>query len=158
MKPEPTPARVSHLLTLSVLSEQIAPTYAVAHNRLPDEVYDEVRTGLSEGRMQGPLCDAVWRAVQKARPRLENGERLEKLAEAMRSGGPRPAAAPEQTREGMMALLALIDANVGRASPAARTALESPAGQQALDRALLATGDYLAMRLLSAAGRRPKAP
>src|SRR5687767_5777097 len=97
MPPSPTPPRVSHLMPLPVLAEQLSPSYAKAHNRLPDEVYDEVKSGMLEGRLQQPLLDAIWSSMKRLRPRLDDAAMLERLAKAMSKGasGPRPMPASE---------------------------------------------------------------
>jgi hypothetical protein len=153
----PTPPRVHHLLPLPVLAEQLAPTYGAANNREPHEVVDEVRDGLNSARRVAPIVEATWKELGVQRPRLKEDELVERLAKAMsnRKGlGPRPTAAPANVREKMMAVLAFIDVNVGRASDAARAALETPQGQKMLDASVRATGAWLAGRIITAS--KPK--
>ncbi|MEW5849485.1 MAG: hypothetical protein AB2A00_11760 [Myxococcota bacterium] len=151
MSTSPTPPRVSHLLTVNVLCEQLAPSYAKAQNNLPEDVYDDVKSALTEGRLQQPLCDAVWRALRKARPSLDENTLLEKLFKALTKGGPRPMAATGSAQEKMSPLFAFMDANVGRVSDAARQALESEAGRAMVQKGLDAAGEFLAGRMLAAA-------
>jgi hypothetical protein len=147
------PQRVCHLLPLPVWVEQLAPTYARAHNRDADEVYDELKSGLSEARLWEPLCHAVWRALCAARPRLRADELVEKIANAMArpGGGPRPMPAPGKEQDGMAAVFAVVDVNVGRASETARAALATERGQRMLLSSLDVAGQFLSHRILAAA-------
>lgn len=149
----PHPPRVAHLVPLNLLAEQLAPSYAEACNRLPEEVYDEVRSGLDEARLKEPLLEALWTELSALRPRLQEPALIEILVKAMaaRKGqGPRPASASESVRMAMNPLMAVIDVNVGRASDTARAALESVPGQKMLATSVKAAGAFLAGRVLSA--------
>jgi hypothetical protein len=155
--PSPTPPRVSHLLPLHELAEQLAPSNAQAVNRLPDEVLEEVKSGLAQARLQQPICDSVWRHLVAARPRITGPDLLEKMAKAMSNkGGPRPRAATGLEIEKMNTLFAFIDVNVGRASETARAALESEAGRAMLQKSIDVAARYLANRLLSSAQLKEK--
>lgn len=153
-----TPPRAFHLLPASILAEHIAPSYATSTNRLPNEVLEEVHSGLREGRLQEPLVTATFAALKAERPTLTDEEILEKMAVAMAKTdtGPRPMSAPERARNRMMPLFAFIDVNVGRASDAARTVLESPEGRKMLQQGVDEAGKFLAERLLSAAATRKR--
>lgn len=153
MTPPSVPPRVSHLMTLGVLAEQLAPSYAVAVNRLPGEVLDEIRSGLREANLHLPVLEAMWKAMGQLRPRLDQTALLEKLASAMTrtASGPRPMAAEERVRNGMNTLFAFVDVNVGRASETARAVLESQEGQRMLQKSVDVTGRFLADRVLASA-------
>jgi len=134
------------------LAEQLAPSYAQAVNRLPDEVLEEVKSGMLQTRLQQPLCDAIWAHLLAARPRLDPVVLLEKMAKAMANkGGPRPRPATGLEIEKMNTLFAYIDVNVGRASETARAALESDAGRKMLQKSIDVAARYIANRLLSSA-------
>ena len=150
MTQKPTPPRVSHLMPLPVIADLLSPTYAKAHNRMPEEVYDEVKSGIAGAQLHQPILDAVWEAMKKRKPRLDEAVLLERLAKAMAKGGtgPRWAAASDMVAEKMTALFAFVDVNVGRASETARAALETERGRAMLQKSVDTAGDWLAMRLL----------
>lgn len=151
--PAATPPRLGHLLPTIVLAEQLSPSYAKAVNRLPDEVLEEVKSGIKAGRLEPLLIDAVWVALQELRPGLTPEDLMEKTVKAMAKGGggPRPKPAEERAITAMNTLFAYIDTNVGRASDTARAALETPAGQAMLRKSVSAAGTFMANRILGAA-------
>ncbi|MEK7703548.1 MAG: hypothetical protein AAB426_01205 [Myxococcota bacterium] len=139
-----THPRVVHLLTVSFIAELLAPSYASANSRLPEECFDEIREGLAAARLHGPLCDAVWAALKQAHPELDDATLIERLAKALaRKGGVRTKAAPQALEERMNALFVNIDLHIGRASDNARGMLESSAGRAAREKALAAAAAHL---------------
>jgi len=139
-----THPRVVHLLTVPFIAELLAPSYASANSRLPEECFDEVKDGLAAARLHGPLCDAAWAALQQAHPELDDATLIERLAKALaRKGGVRAKAAPKALEERMNALFANIDIHVGRASDNVRDALETPAGRTAREKAVAAAAAHL---------------
>lgn len=140
-----TPARVSHILNAAYLAELLSPTYAKINHREAGEVYAEVKLGLEQSHLHQPLCDAVWHALQHKHPGQDDAGVLDALADAVvtRTGMRRPAAKEAQAQR-MNALFVGLDAHIGRAGSAARSALESPEGQRLMKKALGAAADFLA--------------
>ena len=140
----PAPQRVPHLLSVPLLAELLAPSYASANRREAAEVFDEVKTGLGASRLHGPLCEAVWGGLVKANPGVDEAALVERLAKALaRKGGVRAKEAAKPAEEAMGALFASIDMYIDRASDNVKLALETPAGQKARDRAIDAAAGHL---------------
>jgi hypothetical protein len=139
-----TPQRLAHLLSVPFVAELLAPSYASANRREAAEVYDEVKSGLAAAGLHGSLCDAVWAALKKAHPELDDAALIERLAKALaRKGGIKAKEAPHALEERMSALFATIDIHIDRASDAVRAALVTPAGREARDKAVAAAASHL---------------
>lgn len=145
MSRQQTPARVSHILGTAYLAELLSPTYAKVNHREVGDVYNEVKQGLDQSGLHQPLCDAIWHALQHKRPGQDDATVLDALSDALvtRVGMRRPAAKDAQAQR-MNAFFVGLDAHVGRAGSAARSALESPEGQIMMKKALVAAADFLA--------------
>src|SRR5262249_14557428 len=126
---QPIATRVSHMLTLPVLVDLLVGPYAQAHNCLEEEVSDDVKRGLVDARLSAPLCTAIWQGLRKARPNEDEAQLIEALSKAMGKTLNKKAPAPERVLDKMAAVFTTIDANVGRASLAAKQALESAQGK-----------------------------
>jgi hypothetical protein len=137
------------MLTLPVLVEMLVGPYAQAHNCLEDEVMEDVKRGLVSARISDSLVSAIWQSLKKAHSSLQENELLEALAKSM-SKNRRQTPAPDRVLDKMAPLFTAIDGQVGRASDAARAALETPQGRIVLDKSLQAAGDYFAEKLLKA--------
>lgn len=142
-----TNSRVGYMLTTSVLVDLLVPSYAQAHNCLEEEILDDVKRGLVDARLSDALRSAIWAALKKGRANVEDADLAEQLSKAMAKLGRRVTPTPDRTLDKMAALLASIDINVGRASDATRSMLESPQGRAALEKSIEATGQFLAERL-----------
>jgi hypothetical protein len=146
MSRRPTPARVNHMLSTTLLAELLAPSYAKANDRTADDVYDEVKAGIA-ARLHGPLCDAIWKALQKTQPGRDDATLLDHLAGALASKiGARIPSATKSTLEKMNAVFACIDLEVGRASDATRSALSTPQGERMLHKAIDVAADFIVSR------------
>ncbi len=139
--------RVTHMLTLPVLVDLILSSYAQAHNCLEEEVMDDVKRGLVDARLPDPLRAAIWEALKKDHPGMDDNDLIDSLGKSMAKGGRRATPTPDKVLDKMATLFASIDVNVGRANDAIRAMLESPPGRALLQKSLDATGQYLAARL-----------
>ena len=147
MSRNPIPPRVQHILSPALLADYLSPSYAKANDRTAEDVYDEVKKGLGTERVHALFCAAIWKALHKARPGMDDASVLDSLAGSLAGkSGARTPAATKGAIEKMTALFAAIDLQVGRAGPAARQALESDQGQRMLQKAIEAAADFLISR------------
>ena len=137
------------MLSLPFLVEMLVGPYAQAHNCLEEEVMDDVKRGIVNARLTEPLVSAIWQALKKAHSSLSEVDLLEALAKSM-SKNRRPIPAPDRVLDKMAPLFTSIDGQVGRASDAARAALETEKGRVVLEKSVQATGEYFSERLLKA--------
>lgn len=142
----PLNPRVAHMLTLPVLTDLLVPCYAQAHNCLEEEIMDDVKRGLADARLQDPLRVAIWNAMKKDRPGVDDAEIVEQLAKAMAKNR-RPSGAPDRVIDKMAALFASIDVNVGRAADQTRAMLETTQGKAAVDKAIAEAGVFFASKI-----------
>jgi hypothetical protein len=142
-----TPPRVQHMLPPALLADYLSPSYAKVNNRIPDEVWDEVKKGLASELLHAALCTAIWKALCKEHPGRDEATLLDHLASALaRKTGARTPAATKGQLERMTAFFAAIDLSVGRAGDAARRAFETEPGQRMLQKSIETAAEFLVSR------------
>jgi hypothetical protein len=145
MSRHPTPDRLRHMLGITYLAELLSPTYAAVNHREAGDVFVEVKHGLELSGLHGPLCDAIWRALQHKQPGRDDATLLDGLAAALagKIGLRRPAAKGAAAGR-MGAMFVAFDVHVGRAGDTAQQALAGPKGQVMLKKAMAAAAEFLA--------------
>ncbi len=128
----------------------LAPTYASAKNIDPNEAYGRLEAALknSLGLIEG-VQNETWRSVLEAKPNLESDALLDLCSTKMSRRKAYKALKPQRKDEGAFAALTIMmDYGAGVSSGEALDLLESPEGQQMLQRGYKLLGKHLAQEIL----------
>src|SRR5262249_19602041 len=140
------PPRLSHLATRAVLVAKLRPAFAEAHRLADEEAGQRLETALS-GPFLTELLEASWSAMRAMKPRLREGDLLDRAAETLGSRPLRPGR-KAKANPAWSAFFVLADIQAGIASEAARRVMESEQGRRMAAEGLAEAGRHIATELL----------
>jgi len=140
------PPRLSHLATRAVLVAKFRPAFAEAHRLADEEASARLETAFT-GSLHADLLSATWSAMKAARPRLSEGDLLDRVAQTLGERPLRPGRNPKVT-PAWSAFFVLADIQAGIASDAARRVMETDPGRKMAGEGLSEAGRFLAAELL----------
>jgi len=140
------PPRLSHLATRAVLVAKLRPAFAEAHGLGDEEATQRLDAALS-GPLLTELLEATWSAMKGMKPRLSEGELLDRAAETLGDRPLRPGRKPKAS-PAWSAFFVLADIQAGIASDAARRVMESEQGRRMAAEGLAEAGRHIAAELL----------
>ena len=140
------PPRLSHLATRAVLVAKLRPAFAAAHTISDEEATERLGQALSTSLLS-ELLSAVWAAMKRLKPRLSEGELLDRVAQTLAQRPLRPGR-KVAVNPAWSAFFILADIRANAASDAARRVMESEQGGKMADLGLAEAGTYVAGELL----------
>lgn len=146
MQPGSYPPRLSHLATRAVLVAKLRPSFAAAHTLSDEEAAERLGQALS-GPFWAELLSAAWSEMKVLKPRLSEGELLDRVAQTLAQRPLRPGR-KVALNAAWSAFFVLADLRANVVSDAARRVMESAQGSKMAQAGLTEAGRYLAGELL----------